>query len=128
VLRLVALGEQPNYVGGFLPSMVIGGAGVGLVIPTLASAAASSLPPARFATGSAVYGMVRQIGIALGVALLIAVLGTPVRADAVAAFQRGWILMVVTGLVAAVVAMGIRRPRTVAEPVVAPMVDVALSV
>jgi EmrB/QacA subfamily drug resistance transporter len=125
-LRLSLLGVHPNFAGGFLPSMVIGGAGVGLVIPTLAGAAAQSLPPARFATGSAVYGMVRQIGIALGVALLIAVLGTPARGDAVAAFQRGWIAMVVTGLVAAVVALGIRRPRAVAEPVAMPAVDIAL--
>ncbi|HEV7678117.1 MAG TPA: MFS transporter [Candidatus Dormibacteraeota bacterium] len=121
------LGAQPNYAAGFLPSMVIGGAGVGLVIPTLASAAAASLPPARFATGSAVYGMVRQIGIALGVALLIAVLGTPVPSDAVSTFQRAWILMLVTGLVAAAVALGIRRPRAVVEPVAAPVVDVVLS-
>jgi 5-methyltetrahydropteroyltriglutamate--homocysteine methyltransferase len=37
--------------------------------------AASSLPPASFGTGSAVVNMIRQTGIALGVAVLVAVLG-----------------------------------------------------
>ena len=50
------------------PRPLIGGAGVGLVIPTLTGAGASSLAPERFATGAAVLTMGRQIGSALGVA------------------------------------------------------------
>ena len=46
------------------------------MIPTLTGAGASSLPPERFATGAAVLTMGRQIGAALGVAVLVAVLGT----------------------------------------------------
>ena len=57
------------------------GIGVGLTLPSLASAAASSLPPARFATGSAVLTMSRQIGTVLGVAILVAILGTAGRAS-----------------------------------------------
>ena len=38
---------------------------------------ASSLPPRTFATGSAVVNMLRQVGLAVGVAVLIAVLGSP---------------------------------------------------
>lgn len=49
--------------------MLVGGAGVGMVLPSLASAVAASLPPARLATGSAVLAMSRQIGSVLGVAL-----------------------------------------------------------
>ena len=56
--------------------MLISGAGVGLMIPTLTGAGASSLAPERFATGAAVLTMGRQIGVALGVAVLVAVLGT----------------------------------------------------
>ena len=37
----------------------------------------SSLPPHSFATGSAVVNMFRQIGLAVGVAVLIAILGSP---------------------------------------------------
>jgi hypothetical protein len=60
--------------------MAISGAGVGLVIPTLTGAGASSLAPERFATGAAVLTMGRQIGSALGIAILVAVLGTATHA------------------------------------------------
>src|SRR4051812_27524320 len=67
-LWVTRIGPTPDYAADFLPGMLIGGAGVGLVIPSLTSAATSSLPPERFATGSAVLSMSRQIGVALGVA------------------------------------------------------------
>jgi EmrB/QacA subfamily drug resistance transporter len=69
------LDASASYAGGMLPAMLVTGVGVGLVLPSLASAAASSLPPARFATGSAVFSMSRQIGSVLGVAILVAILG-----------------------------------------------------
>ncbi len=52
--------------------------------------AAASLPPSSFATGSAVVNMLRQVGLAIGVAVLIAVLGSPDSpAHVLAAYQRG---------------------------------------
>ncbi len=68
--------QRPAYLSEYLPGVMISGAGVGLVIPTLTGAGASSLAPERFATGAAVLTMGRQIGAALGVAVLVAVLGT----------------------------------------------------
>ena len=59
---------------------------------------AGVLPPHRFATGSGVLNMCRQISLALGVALLVAILGT---APSVAAFHRGFALMIGAGVVAA---------------------------
>jgi EmrB/QacA subfamily drug resistance transporter len=109
---LTHVGLQPNYVTGFLPGMLAGGAGVGLVIPTLASAVAGSLPAARFATGSAVYGMTRQFGIALGVAVLVAVLGTPVDAEILGSFRTGWEVIASTAVASAIAAIAIGRIRT----------------
>jgi hypothetical protein len=51
--------------------------GVGLVLPALTSAAARSLPPQRFATGMAMSLTSRQLGIVLGIAVVVAVIGTP---------------------------------------------------
>jgi EmrB/QacA subfamily drug resistance transporter len=108
---LRTVGLQPHYASEFLPGWLIGGAGVGLVIPTLASAAAAALPPSRFATGSAVYGMTRQFGIALGIAILIAVLGTPRGAQVLPAFRSGWEVTVVLAFASAIAALAIGRIR-----------------
>ena len=111
---LAAAGLQPNYVTEFLPGWIIGGAGVGLVIPTLANATAASLPASRFATGSAVYGMTRQFGIALGIAILIAVLGIPRGAEVLPAFRTAWEVIVGLALASALAATTIGRIRIAA--------------
>jgi EmrB/QacA subfamily drug resistance transporter len=108
---LRTVGLEPHYGSEFLPGWLIGGAGVGLVIPTLASATAAALPPSRFATGSAVYGMTRMFGIALGIAILIAVLGTPRGAQVLPAFRSGWEVTVGLAFASAIAALAIGRIR-----------------
>jgi EmrB/QacA subfamily drug resistance transporter len=73
----LAIGIAPDYAGDMLGGMILTGIGVGLTLPTLVATGASSLPPQSFATGSAVITMLRQIGLAIGVAILIAILGSP---------------------------------------------------
>jgi EmrB/QacA subfamily drug resistance transporter len=93
----LAVGLRPDYVGDMLGGMLLTGIGVGLTLPTLMATGASSLPPAAFATGSAVVNMLRQIGLAIGVAVLVALIGSPRSPlGALAAYQRAWI---VTGAV-----------------------------
>jgi hypothetical protein len=60
-----------------LGGMLLTGVGVGLTLPTMMATGTSSLPAHSFATGSAVVNMFRQIGLAVGVAVLIAILGSP---------------------------------------------------
>jgi EmrB/QacA subfamily drug resistance transporter len=95
---MTQLGDATSYVTGFLPGMLIGGAGVGLVNPSLTGAATAELPPARFATGAGVLTMGRQVGSALGVAVLVAVLGVPAAA---ADFDSAWTLMIGAAVAAA---------------------------
>jgi EmrB/QacA subfamily drug resistance transporter len=78
---------QPDYWPGIVVGMVLTGAGVGLTLPTMMATAAASLPPSSFGTGSAVVNMIRQTGIALGVAVLVAVVGTRPGLDT---FRDGW--------------------------------------
>ncbi len=122
---LTHVGLEPHYATEVLPGMLLGGAGVGFVIPTLASAVAASLPPARFATGSAVYGMTRQFGAALGVAILIAVLGSPQR-QILGSFQSGWEVMAGLAFASAIAAAGIGRLR--AAPVQARPIELEQAV
>ena len=108
---LTHVGAEAHYARDLLPGMLAGGAGVGLTFPTLSSASAAALPPARFATGSAVLGMTRQIGAVLGIALLVVVLGTPDPADPVAGFDDAWALMLAGGLGTALTAAALGRVR-----------------
>ena len=110
------MGLAPDYAGEMLPGLLITGVGVGLVLPSLASAASTSLPPARFATGSAVFTMTRQVGFVLGVSVLVAVLGTPTPADALAAFDRGWVFMILASLLGLGAAFALGRTSPMREP------------
>jgi MFS family permease len=134
------MGVAPDYAGAMLPSQLIGGAGVGLVLPTLSAAATGPLPAARFATGTAVLGMSRQLGSVLGVAALVAIVGTPSPPHAVAAFAGGWTFMVIAAACAGAVLLAVGpvaiggaaaddpQPTTAAEdpaPLLAPEVSMA---
>jgi EmrB/QacA subfamily drug resistance transporter len=102
----------PDYLGAYLPGSLLGGFGVGLMLPSLGGAATAPLPPQRFATGSALYAMSRQIGVALGVACLVAILGSATGAAAVPAFHHAWLFMTGVSLLAGAVLQGIGTRRT----------------
>jgi MFS family permease len=95
------MGVTPDYAGAMLPAQIMGGMGVGLVLPSLSAAATGPLPPARFSTGTAVLGMSRQLGSALGVAILVAIIGQPSGATAALdAFRNGWTFQIIAALTA----------------------------
>ena len=87
----LAITAQPDYVSGVLGGMTLTGIGVGLTLPTMMATASGSLPPPSFATGSAVINMIRQTGLALGVAILVAVLGTTAtHVPELTSFRHAW--------------------------------------
>jgi EmrB/QacA subfamily drug resistance transporter len=111
----LAASVSANY-GDMVGGMLLTGIGVGLTLPTYMAAAASSLPPQAFATGSAVVNMLRQVGLAIGVAVLVAVLGTPHGPDdALTAFRDGWIVIAVVSLATAVAGLMLGRPGPAAS-------------
>ncbi len=115
VITSLSVGSTPNYATSVLPGWLIGGVGVGLALPSILSSATADLPTARAATGSAVVNMNRQIGTALGVSLVIAVLGAPVGyAAAHTAFQHTWWAFAAVALLAAFAAP--RMTPTVGGP------------
>ena len=100
------LSLAPDYPAHMLPGMLLTGTGVGLTLPTLVSAAVSAVPPNRFATGSGIVTMARQVGIVLGVAILVTVLGAHAAGDgALPAFQRATVVLAGAAAAAALVSL-----------------------
>lgn len=118
----LAAQATPDYLGSVAGGMVLTGVGVGLTLPTLMATAAASLPPSAFATGSAVVNMLRQVGMAIGVAALVAILGTPGSpAAAEDAFRTAWTVLGVVSVLAAAFAIVLLRPRPETAPAVEPI-------
>jgi EmrB/QacA subfamily drug resistance transporter len=92
VFWLVHAPAHPDYLTGFLPGMLVAGAGSGLTQAPLL-AAASTLPADRATTGSAVLNMSRQVGSALGVALSVVLLGNA-QPHLLVEFHRTWVLLI----------------------------------
>jgi len=93
-------GAHPDYAVAFLPGLFAGGISAGLTQAPL-FAAAGTLPPDRATTGSAVLNMARQVGSAIGVAVVVVVLGSAATRT-VADFHHVWAAEAVAGLVACV--------------------------
>ncbi len=99
------LAITPDYAARMLPGMLLTGTGVGLTLPSLVSAAVSAVPPQRFATGSGIVTMARQVGIVLGVAILVTVLGQPGGADPLPPFQHATVVLAAAAASAGLVAL-----------------------
>ena len=113
----VALGLHPHYASGLLPGMLLTGIGVGVALPTLVSAGVAGLPAHRFATGSGVVTMARQVGSVLGVAVLVTALGVPHSAPALLrAFDRGCDVTAAAALIAAAACLLLTGRRPVRSP------------
>jgi hypothetical protein len=111
LLWIILIGTEPDYAGELLPEMIVGGAGVGLALPSFTIAATRTLPPQLLATGIGAQTMFRQIGATLGVAAFVAILGTPTTSDILTPFDNTRRFMIAAAAAAAALALIlIRRP------------------
>lgn len=113
-----ALSSTPAYWTGFLPAWLLGGVGVGLAMPNLIAAATATLPPAMASTGGGIVTMARQVGLALGVSMLVTIVDV---ADREAGFARAWYAVALCMLLAALAALRLSSvtavsPGSVASP------------
>ncbi len=106
-------GVQADFLGVWLPGLLILGVGAGLTFPTLSGAAVGSVPGPRFAIATSLNSVARQLGAALGVAVLIAILGTPSPLDPLPPFRHGWLFAGGCFLVGAIfcLALVVAQPR-----------------
>jgi len=86
------VGVTPDFAGQWLPGMVLLGIGAGTLFPVLSGTAVASAPGESFATATGMNSVARQVGAALGVAIVIAIIGTPTPTPAIAytAFRHAW--------------------------------------
>ncbi len=115
VVMLTQLGSTPDFVGGWLPAIVVLGIGAGATLPTLGAAAVAAAPGGNFATATALNSVGRQLGAVLGVALLVAIVGTPAPEDVASAFDDGWAFAAACFAVVSVLAVGLGRIATMNE-------------
>ncbi|MFD7994676.1 MFS transporter [Streptomyces mexicanus] len=103
---------EADYWLDLLPSQVLGGVGVGLALGTLVAAGVSSLPGHRAATGSALVNSVRQISATVGVALLVAIVGTHVGPAQRQGFRAAWLVAAALSVATALVGAHLTRAAT----------------
>jgi NTE family protein len=119
------LGVRPDFLGEWLPGMVILGIGAGLTFPTLSGAAVGSVPGPRFAVATSLNSVARQVGAALGVAILIAILGNPPNVNGASPvalrelalgelhhFRHGWLFAGACFLAGSLVCLGLVVARS----------------
>jgi EmrB/QacA subfamily drug resistance transporter len=102
---LLGVDTTPHFLTVWLPSTLLSGIGVSLILPVLGSAAVQNLPPQKLAVGSGVNQAVRQFGAVLGVSLTFAILGD--APSAVPLFHGIYLLMIASGLSVSILSLGI---------------------
>ncbi len=120
----LVVGLRPDYAGEVLGGMLLTGIGVGLALPAIMASGTASLPAHSLSTGSAVVNMFRQIGLALGVAILVAILGAPHSPLATLdVYRRAWFVVAAISLLAAILGawlLSARRTSATAAAATAP--------
>ena len=118
---LVGVGTAPDFLGEWLPGMLILGIGAGISFPVVGSTAVAEVTGGRFATATGINSIARQLGAVLGVALLVAIVGTPAPTEVADAFDRGWTFATSCFAITALGALAIGRVATRSEDVDAPV-------
>jgi EmrB/QacA subfamily drug resistance transporter len=106
---VAAVGADPDFLGQWLPGMLILGVGAGITFPVVGSTSVAEITGGRFATATGINSIARQLGAVLGVALLVAIVGTPSPAEVADAFDRGWTFAAVCFAATALGALAIGR-------------------
>jgi EmrB/QacA subfamily drug resistance transporter len=104
VIWLCRVGPAPGYVADFLPGMLLTGAGVGLVMPSLSAVTGLALPSHRWGAGSALTNTARQLGTVLGTAVLTMIYQPGID---LAAIRSGWTFIVAAAGAAAMIAVAL---------------------
>jgi EmrB/QacA subfamily drug resistance transporter len=99
------LSPTPDYLGVWLPGLLLTGTAVGMVLPSLSAAAVAGLAAARFGIGSAVNQAIRQMGSVFGVAVTVLLVGH--AQPQLAEFQSLYMMHIVLALTTGLLCLGV---------------------
>ena len=67
---------DPDFLLLWLPTAILTGVGLGMILPSLSSSATFDLPPSRYSIGSGVNNSIRQLGSVFGIAFAVFCVGS----------------------------------------------------
>ena len=105
---------EPDYLTNYLPGAAVLAIGIGIAFPLVSAIAVSNAPGGRYAGATALNSSIRQIGAALGVAILVALVGQPSPAETEAAFERAWMFAAICFALVALGSVALGKVRAVA--------------
>ncbi|MCW2602971.1 MAG: Drug resistance transporter, EmrB/QacA subfamily [Pseudonocardiales bacterium] len=104
------LDQTPNYLLHFMPGGIMTGLAVGFGMAAMIGVGASALPSKDYSTGTGVLNTSRQIGSAVGVAVVVAIVGS---STAYGTFHHAYLFTALCGLAAACVATLLIEPAPI---------------
>jgi EmrB/QacA subfamily drug resistance transporter len=109
LILIARFSTSPDYVLNYLPAALVLAIGIGIAFPLVSNIAADLAPRGRYAGATAMNSSLRQVGAALGVAVIVAVVGHPRPSQVHDAFLRGWVFASVCFGLVALGALALRR-------------------
>jgi MFS family permease len=109
----LAVGPDPNFLGFWLPAGSAAGVAMGAAMVGVSSAAATSVASTRFAAGTGLNMTARQLGGALGIATLAAILEA--QGPVVSAFRDVFVFCSVAAVGAAIAAIRLSATAALRE-------------
>lgn len=111
----ITIGSEPAYLTGMLPGLIAMGAGVGAGFPMLTAASMADVPSHQYAMGAAGSTTVRQLAMAVGIAIATALVGS--NSD-LATFRLSWIACGAMFAMSGIAVLWL-MPRPASEPATA---------
>jgi len=102
-LQLLLLDDEPAVWSVLVPVSLIVGVGVGATIATWSSAGLTEVRPAQFGTANATVRTTQQVGYAVGISVVVAILADVSVDPQLSAFRWAWLFVGGAYLVAAII-------------------------
>ena len=144
MLLFLRTAPESDYVTVLLPAMLVTGLGVGLAFVSVFMAATAGVPDRDQGIASGLIGSAQQVGMAVGLAILVNIAGSVTRVSlpqgagaVIAGYHQAFVIAAAISFVAAIVALiVIKRPsalpaagvaETVLPPPIQPLIAAAQS-